>query len=92
MKVKKIIYIIALVILLTVFAVSAVYVIGYFVEGAKQKAEYDELAGIVESIQQETLEYRSATFLRSARARLYGLFHFLCSLQSVSFSTQESMM
>ena len=61
MKVKKIIYIIALVILLTVFAVSAVYVIRYFVDGAKQKAEYDELAGIVESIQQETHPEESST-------------------------------
>lgn len=56
MKLGKIIYIAAVVILLVVFVVSAVYVISYFVDSAEQKAEYDELAGIVESIQKENPE------------------------------------
>lgn len=53
MKARKIIFIVAIVILLAIFVVSAVYVIDYFVDSAKQKAEYDQLAGIVESIQKD---------------------------------------
>ncbi len=53
MKARKIIYIVAIVVLLAIFAVSAVYVIDYFVDSAQQKAQYDELAGIVESIQKD---------------------------------------
>ena len=61
MKAKKILFIAALVILLAVFTVSAVYIISYFAEGAKQQAQYDELAGIVESIQQATAETDGST-------------------------------
>ncbi len=54
MKVKKILYIAVIVILLGIFAFSAWYVIDYFAEAAKQKAQYDKLASIVESIQSGT--------------------------------------
>jgi len=61
MKLGKIIYIAAVVILLVIFLISAAYVIDYFVDSAKQKAEYDELAGIVESIQRENPEATKQT-------------------------------
>ena len=61
MKLGKIIYIAAILILLVIFLVSAVYVLDYYIEAAKQKAEYDELAGIVESIQNEIPEVTKTT-------------------------------
>ncbi len=50
-KLSKILYIAVIVILLIVFGVSAFYVADYFLESGKQKAEFDDLAAIVESIQ-----------------------------------------
>ena len=51
MKLGKILYIVVIVILLIVFSVSAIYVCRYFVKSSQQKNEYDDLAAIVESIQ-----------------------------------------
>lgn len=51
MKIGKVLYILAIIVLLTVFCVSAFYVGSYMIESNAQREEYDELAGIVESIQ-----------------------------------------
>lgn len=53
MKIGKILYIAALAILLVIFGCSAFYVGQYFLEGRQQQDEYDELAAIVESIQND---------------------------------------
>lgn len=51
MKIGKILYILAVIVLLAVFCVSAFYVGSYILDSNAQREEYDELAGIVESIQ-----------------------------------------
>mgnify|MGYP003290447601 CR=1 FL=1 len=51
MNPKKILFIVLLVILLGVFIFSGVYVLDYYINSAKQKGEFDELAQMVESIQ-----------------------------------------
>ena len=51
MRPKKILFIITLVILLGVFIFSATYVLDYYINSAKQKGEFDELASMVESVQ-----------------------------------------
>ena len=51
MKIGKIIYILFIVVLVGVFCVSAFYVGSYVVQSQKQQAAYNELAGIMESIQ-----------------------------------------
>lgn len=56
MKIGKIIYCIVVVILVIIFAVSAIYVGRYFYEANKQQSEYDDLASIVESLQSATAE------------------------------------
>ena len=51
MKLGKILYILAIVVLAGIFCVSAIYVGTYAVQSHKQQAAYNELAGIMESIQ-----------------------------------------
>lgn len=51
MKFGKILYILAIVVLVGVFCVSAFYVGSYLMESNQQKSEYDQLVGIMESIQ-----------------------------------------
>ena len=51
MKIGKILYILAIVILVGVFCVSGYHVVDYLVESNKQQSAYDELASIMESIQ-----------------------------------------
>ena len=51
MNLKKLLFIITLVILLGVFIFSGIYVADYYINSAKQKGEFDELAALVESIQ-----------------------------------------
>ena len=51
MKIGKILYILAIMVLVGVFCVSAFYVGSYLIESQKQQAAYDELADIMESIQ-----------------------------------------
>lgn len=51
MKLGKILYILAIVVLVGVFCVSAFYVGSYLMESQKQQTAYDELAGLMESIQ-----------------------------------------
>ena len=58
MNPKKILFIVTLVILLGVFIFSGIYVADYYINSAKQKVEFDELANLVESIQaQQPSEY-----------------------------------
>lgn len=54
MKAKRIIYIVVFVILLAIFAVSAVYVADYFIDSHNHQSQYEDLASIVESVQKET--------------------------------------
>lgn len=51
MKFGKILYILAIVVLVGVFCVSAFYVGSYLTESNQQKSEYDQLASIMEGIQ-----------------------------------------
>ena len=51
MKLGKTLYILAIVVLVGVFCVSAFYVGSYLMESQKQQTAYDELAGLMESIQ-----------------------------------------
>ena len=51
MKIGKMIYILFIVVLVGVFCVSAFYVGSYVVQSQKQQAAYNELASIMESIQ-----------------------------------------
>ncbi len=53
MKAKNIFRIILIVLLLGVFLFSAWYVIDYYASAAKQKAQYDSLAALVESVRSE---------------------------------------
>lgn len=61
MKIGKIIYTVVIVILLIIFSVSAIYVGRYFYEANQQQSEYDDLAAIVESIQNESRPQDSTT-------------------------------
>lgn len=56
MKVGKILYAAAVILLLVIFAGSAIYVGRYFYEASRQQSEYDDLAAIVESARQEPEE------------------------------------
>ena len=62
---KKHLYIIAVVVLLIVFGVSAFQVGSYFLEGKEQEKKFDELSAAVEAAQQqaatETTEATQAT-------------------------------
>ena len=51
MKLGKVLYILAIVVLAGVFCVSAFYVGSYLTESGQQKSEYDELASMMENIQ-----------------------------------------
>lgn len=51
MKLGKILYILAVLVLAGVFCVSAFYVGDYLLKSGQQKSEYDELASIMENIQ-----------------------------------------
>ena len=51
MKLGKVLYILAIVLLAGVFCVSAFYVGSYLLESNQQKSEYDELVSIMENIQ-----------------------------------------
>lgn len=61
MKLSKILYIVLIVVLLIIFAGSAIYVGNYFYEGHKQQSEYDDLAAIVESGKQNATEATEST-------------------------------
>ena len=56
MKAGKIIYIILVILLTAVFFVSGYHVAKYYIESRQQKAHYDDLASIVESIQSAETE------------------------------------
>lgn len=56
MKAGKIIYIILVILLAAVFFVSGFHVAKYFIESRQQQAHYDNLASIVESIQNAEAE------------------------------------
>lgn len=58
---KKKLYIVAVIVLLIVFGVSAFQVVSYFVEGKQQEAKFDELSAAVEAAQQAAKETTQPT-------------------------------
>ncbi len=54
MKIGKVLYFATILVLLLIFLGSAIYVGSYFYEGHKQQSEYNDLASIVESVQNST--------------------------------------
>ena len=61
MKAGKIIYTILVILLTAVFFVSGYHVAKYYIESRQQKAHYDDLASIVESIQNAEAEIETAS-------------------------------
>lgn len=61
MKIGRILYLLAIVVLLAVFCVSAFFVVSYVVDSNTQRAEYNDLASIVESIQSANRDVTEAS-------------------------------
>ena len=61
MKAGKIVYTILVILLAAVFFVSGYHVAKYYIESRQQKAHYDDLASIVESIQNAEAEIETAS-------------------------------
>ena len=59
MKIGKILYILVVILLLIIFAGSALYVGNYFYKARQQQSEYEDLAAIVESARNEPEETNS---------------------------------
>ena len=61
MKIKKILYLVVIVVLVGVFAFSAFQVGSYFLESKKQQSEFDELAAMRDQAAQQATETQETT-------------------------------
>ena len=73
MKIGKILYILAIVVFIGIFCVSAFYVGNYLVQSNKQQASYNELASIMESIQSATQPTQSTQPAQSSKPDISGV-------------------
>ena len=75
MKFRKVCYYIIMVLLLINFLFSAFYVCTYILDSREQKAEYDDLAALVEQVRQEQRShnrYRQGHCRKPEHCRMQG--------------------